>query len=294
MRNWGKCGLATLAVLVLGMVNVPLVDSAVKEATPQTQRISKTLKITATQKKQQTQQTAIKKIIKTDFKSVHGRWSVKVTQLSPTPLKVNLGNHKIGRQRSASTIKVFVMLTVYDRAQAHRLKLRAVDKQDLALMIHNSDNAATNRLIRRIGSFKVVNKTIKKYQFKHTSLQRFMLDTNALQRGKDNYTTTVDLTSFFTRAYRHQLLGKTYDQKMLQLLHGCQNHSKLPKLVKKAVVYNKTGEFPDKGVQNDTALFKTRHGVYTIVVMAQSGNQLSQYQAMNRLGKDVVSYLDKH
>lgn len=96
------------------------------------------------------------------------------------------------------------------------------------------------------------------------------------------------------RVYQRQLLGPKYDSKMLALLQGFKNHSKLPKLVRGAKFYNKTGEFPTKGVQNDAALFKTKQGVYTVVVMAQSGNQYYQYQGMNRLGRDVVNYLDKH
>lgn len=97
-----------------------------------------------------------------------------------------------------------------------------------------------------------------------------------------------------TRVYRHKLLGKTYDKQMLTLLKGCRNHSKLPALVKHATVYNKTGEYPDKGVQNDAAIFKTKHGTYSIVVMAQNGQQEQQYQGMQRLGRDVVNYLDHH
>ena len=186
------------------------------------------------------------------------------------------------------------MLTIYRQAQKRQLRLTAQDQRDLKLMIHNSDNAAANRLITRAGGFKVINATIKHYQFKQTVLQRYMLDTDALSRGKDNYTSVGDLTRFLTRTYRHKLLGKRYDAKMLRLLKGCRNRSKLPYLVKQATVYNKTGEYPDKGVQNDAALFQTKQGTYSIVVLAQNGNQNQQYQGMNRLGRDVVSYLNHH
>lgn len=237
---------------------------------------------------------AIQKLAQRDMKAAHGKWSVKVTRLNKRPLKMNTGNQKIGKQRAASTIKVFVMLSVYDKAKRHQLKLSAKTKTDLKLMIHNSDNAATNRLIHRVGGIGAVNKIVKKFQFKNTILKRYMLDLKAINKGKDNYTTAVDLTSFLRRVYQRQLLGPKYDSKMLALLQGCKNHSKLPKLVRGAKVYNKTGEFPTKGVQNDAALFKTKQGVYTVVVMAQSGNQYYQYQGMNRLGRDVVNYLDKH
>ncbi|WP_367295061.1 serine hydrolase [Levilactobacillus yonginensis] len=240
------------------------------------------------------QPATIQKMIKRDMRAAHGRWSVKVTRLGKQPLSVTTGNQRVRGQRSASTIKVFVMLTVFKRVQQHKLTLTAATKTDLKRMIHNSDNAATNRLIHKLGGFKRVNQTMKQYGFTHSHLRRYMMDTRALAKGHDNYTSVADLTQFLSETYRHQLLGKTYDNRMLTLLRHCRNHSKLPKLVKHATVFNKTGEYPDKGVQNDASLFRTKHGVYTIVVMAQQGNQAQQYRGMNRLGRDVVTYLNGH
>lgn len=241
------------------------------------------------------ERAAVKRLVKRDLQPLGGRWSVKVTRLGQKRrLTVRTGNQRLTRQRSASTIKVFVMLTIYRQVQQKKLRLTQQDRRDLQLMIHNSDNAAANRLIDRAGGFKPINKTIKQFKFRHTVLQRHMLDTAALEQGRDNYTSVGDLTRFLTRVYRHKLLGKTYDKQMLTLLKGCRNHSKLPALVKHATVYNKTGEYPDKGVQNDAAIFKTKHGTYSIVVMAQNGQQEQQYQGMQRLGRDVVNYLDHH
>lgn len=252
------------------------------------------LPVTTAQAKGTARPAAIKKIIKRDLHAVHGRWSVKVTRLGQHPVSVTTGNHRVRAQRSASTIKVYVMLTIFQRAQAHHLKLTRTVKGNLKRMIYYSDNTATNALIRKLGGFKRVNQTAQHFGFKHTHLRRYMLDTAALNRGHDNYTSVHDLTRFLTRVDRHQLLGKTYDRKMLTLLRHCRNHSKLPKLVTHATVFNKTGEFPAKGVQNDAALFRTKQGTYTIVVMAQQGRQYQQYQAMNHLGRDVVRYLNQH
>lgn len=240
------------------------------------------------------EQTAIKRLIKRDMHAVHGRWSVKVTRVGTRPLTVTTGNRKIRSQRAASTIKVYVMLTVFQRVKTHHMKLTATVKTDLARMIHQSDNAATNRLIHRLGGFKRVNQTMHAYGFNQSHLRRYMLDTQAIRRGLDNATSVNDLTRFLTLTRQNQLLGKTYDRKMMTLLHHCRNHTKLPKRVKHAAVYNKTGEFPAKGVQNDASLFKTKQGTYTIVVLAQLGNQYQQYRAMNRLGHDTVAYLNRH
>lgn len=58
---------------------------------------------------------------------------------------------------------------------------------------------------------------------------------------------------------RHQLLGGRYDTEMLRLLANNANQTKLPALISsKATIYNKTGEFPDYGVQNDAAIVKKK------------------------------------
>ncbi|MCV3739924.1 class A beta-lactamase-related serine hydrolase [Lentilactobacillus hilgardii] len=237
------------------------------------------------------QQAAITKMTKRDMAPGCGKWSVKITRLNRYPLSVKVGNHPVTKQRSASTIKVFIMLTVFHEIKQHHLKLTQTIKHDLKQMIGISDNAAANRLIRKVGGFKRVTNTARHFGFTHTVLKRFML--GSLKHG-DNKTSVDDLTGFLTKTYRHQLLGKHDDNQMLTLLRHCQNHSKLPKLIKHAKIYNKTGEYPMKGVQNDAALIKTKKGVYTIVVMAQGGKQVSQYRSMNRLGRDVVAYLDRH
>lgn len=271
VKQWLKVGV--LSAMIMGGLLIPAVTGQ------------------ASTKSQETR--TIRKIVKRDMAPVHGRWSVKVTRLGNRALSVTTGNRRVRAQRSASTIKVYVMLTIFKRAQNHQLKLTNAVKTNLKRMIYYSDNTATNALIHRLGGFKKVNQTAKAYGFKQTHLARYMLDTQALRRGHDNYTSVNDLTRFLTLTAQHQLLGKTYDQKMMTLLHHCCNHSKLPKLVTHAAVYNKTGEFPTKGVQNDASLFKTTHGTYTIVVMSQQGNQAQQYRAMNRLGRDAVKALNR-
>lgn len=98
------------------------------------------------------EQTAVKSIAQRDLKLLGGRWSVKVTRLGRRKLTVQTGNQRVTRQRSASTIKVYVMLTIYRRVQQRKLRLTRQDQRDLKLMIHNSDNNAANRLIKRAGA----------------------------------------------------------------------------------------------------------------------------------------------
>ena len=238
------------------------------------------------------QKVRLTRQIKHDMRGVGGRWSVQVTRLTQPTVTLKTGNHTVKRQRAASTIKLYIMLTIFQQHQQGKLPLTATTRQALRRMIYNSDNAAANQLIATAGGLKSVNRVIRQHHFTQTVLGRHLMDTRALQRGHDNWTSVRDLSRFLTLLSQHRLLGKTADRQMLALLHHCRNHSKLPLRVTHAQVYNKTGEYPDLGVQNDAALFKTTSSQkIVIVVLSQGSRATRQYPAMNRLGRDLVHRL---
>lgn len=237
--------------------------------------------------------TVIRHQVKHDLRHVGGRWSVQISRLGRHPVNVTVGNRQVGRQRAASTIKLYIMLSIFQRVKRHRLTLTSTVKHRLKRMIYNSDNVAANQLIKTAGGRAAVNRVIAQHHFGQTILGRRLMDVTALRHGHDNWTSTRDLTRFLTRLAQHRLLGKTQDKRMLRLLRHCRNHSKLPRLVKHATVYNKTGEYPALGVQNDAAYFN-RHGQkIIIVVLSQGSRPARQLPAMAQLGKHLVSQLSK-
>ncbi|MBU9788717.1 class A beta-lactamase-related serine hydrolase [Lentilactobacillus sp. IMAU92037] len=216
------------------------------------------------------------------------------------------------RQRSASVIKVFIMIEAMRRVKAGALNLKqavAIPAHDqvggtgvlaqrgtnqqtigqlLELMIKVSDNTATNVLIDQLGGLSKINRTIENLGCHHTKLQRKMLDYRALNAGHDNYTSAADLGRTLLKIDRHQLLGGRYDTEMLRLLANNANQTKLPALISsRATIYNKTGEFPDYGVQNDAAIVKKGQQSFVVVVLSESGRQNQQIDAMNLLGKHL-------
>lgn len=216
------------------------------------------------------------------------------------------------RQRSASVIKVFIMIEAMRRVKAGTLSLKqevAIPAHDrvggtgvlaqhgtnqqtigqlLELMIKVSDNTATNVLIDQLGGLSKINRTIESLGCHHTKLQRKMLDYRALNAGRDNYTSAADLGRTLLKIDRHQLLGGRYDTEMLRLLANNANQTKLPALISsKATIYNKTGEFPDYGVQNDAAIVKKGQQSFVAIVLSESGRQNQQIKAMNLLGKHL-------
>ena len=216
-------------------------------------------------------------------------------------------------QRSASSIKLFILTAAY----AHHLDLQATHtltaaeqvggtgvlqtmtagtqltyQEILTKMITDSDNTATNIIIDQLGGVTKVNQDIQALGATQTTLRRKMLDTQALANGKDNTTTAKDMGVLLTKLYNHQCLGTTDDNAILSILAQTKNHEKLPaQLPTGTTVYNKTGEYPDYGVQNDAALIKNNNGAFVAVVLSQNGQQAQQISAMSDLGLKLYQLL---
>lgn len=216
-------------------------------------------------------------------------------------------------QRSASSIKLFILTAAY----ANHLDLQATHtltaaeqvggtgvlqtmpagtqltyQEILTKMITDSDNTATNIIIDQLGGVTKVNQEIQALGATQTTLRRKMLDTQALANGKDNTTTAKDMGVLLTKLYNHQCLGATDDSAILSILAQTKNHEKLPaQLPAGTTVYNKTGEYPDYGVQNDAALIKNDKGAFVAVVLSQNGQQTQQISAMSQLGLKLYQVL---
>lgn len=222
-------------------------------------------------------------------------------------------------QRSASAIKLYILVTAYamDKEGLFDLNERHVVESDekvggtgvirelpdgtsltyreiLNDMITKSDNTGANIMINALGGFTIINNKIKAIGAQDTKLQRKMMDTAALADGIDNETSAQDMGETLKKLYNRELVSKTADDEMLNILANNQNHTKLPALLpSEAKVYNKTGEFGDYGVQNDAAIIANDKGAFVVVVLSQDGSEKQQVAAMNQLGsalyRDILS-----
>ena len=213
-------------------------------------------------------------------------------------------------QRAASTIKLFIMLTTYSKANANELDLDSIHRlyedekvggtgiiQDMPggseltirelirLMIVESDNTAANIMIDELGGFESINQMISKMGCYNTALNRKMMDTNALESGIDNYTSAKDLGVIMKKLYMNTLISEEYDNEMLSILSHNTDHSKLPyHLPYGATVFNKTGTYSTYGVENDVAIIANENGAFVVSVMTQDGSAVEQIDAMKSLG----------
>ncbi|AVK60787.1 serine hydrolase [Lactobacillus sp. CBA3605] len=249
---------------------------------------------------------SIKQAINTSLSGLKGTTSVAVAA-TDSSAKVVQNDQS---QRAASLIKLFILITAYHQVDSDQLNLdesytlTANDKvggtgtlqglptgsklsyrEILKRMMDESDNTAANIMIDKVGGISTINAEIERLDLSETQLERKMMDTAALADGKDNYTSVTDVATVLTKMYSGKLISRTADQAMLTIMRQNANHAKLPHdLPSDAIVYNKTGEYGDYGVQNDAAIIKNTQGAFVVVVLSQDGDETEQVTAMNSLG----------
>ena len=224
------------------------------------------------------------------------------------PLEIN--NQQI---RSASMIKVFIMADIYEKIKSKDIKenqeLLLTDKdkvggagslsgwpsgshitvnQLLKLMITESDNTATNMLIDLLG-MDDINQYIRNHGYSQTILQRKMMDNQAVKIGHDNFTSSHDLGTFFSRLYQHQIISPEYDEKMIDLLKGQTDTECFPAVLPDYPIAHKTGEL--ERLYHDGGIIYAPAGAYVLVVLTENQkNPRMTLETMREITQIVNDY----
>ena len=207
------------------------------------------------------------------------------------------------QMRSASMIKVFIMAAVMEQAANgaididEPMTLTAADKvggagilagyangtvmplrEVMRLMITESDNTATNMVIDRIG-MNTVNDYLRRHGYSDTILQRKMMDTSAIQAGRENYSSITDLGNIFLQIYHHNCVGNGYDEIMLEFLQGQTDTDCFPAALPGKVIAHKTGALI--GLYDDGGIIYNGENDAILVIMTE--NYTGEYTAMERM-----------
>lgn len=162
----------------------------------------------------------------------------------------------------------------------------------MTLMISVSDNTATNILIDLLG-MDAINASFKELGLKHTKLNRKMMDFTAIEKGKDNFTTPIEIIrSLEVLNEINDFLGITRMAVSFETLRHQQFRDKLPVLMdqEKLTVLNKTGELPN--VEHDCAIIDSQgRKAYVAVLMDRLVDQYSAKQTISRIGKHISDFL---
>lgn len=235
--------------------------------------------------------------IAAELKSFDGKMGIYVNDLKGTEIT----NLKEEPFETASTIKTFILLTLFKKVKEGKVNLqdsltfkedcyvdgsgilRAVRAHgsyrihDLATwMIIVSDNVATNILIDFLGQ-EEINCTIQEFGFQKTVLHNPIHFEKYDQLGT---TTPGDYGEFFRRLAKRELLGEKWDEEMLAIFKQQHYRSGLTKefpiyfldsedtgeeeLIK---IYSKSGSMD--ACRNDGGIIETPFGSYVIVLFTK-------------------------
>ena len=189
-----------------------------------------------------------------------GTWSVYAKDLTSNSDIASVNAD--AKMQSASVIKLFIMATAYDEMAKGNMVPTEVSS-DIKLMITQSDNDATNRMIDRLG-FDKINSYIKSNGYSNTVLSRKMLASTA---NGDNYTSSKDAAKILENIYNHKCVSYEASEQMMTYLKAQERTGKIPAGVPSGVqTANKTGELDT--VENDAAIVFKDNTPYVLVVMS--------------------------
>lgn len=218
------------------------------------------------------------------------------------------------RLRSASLIKIFIMIEAFRRAAggeldlAERVTVRECDRvggagalehappgtvrslrELIEVMIVESDNTATNLMIDRLG-FGGINALIGRLGCRDTALRRKMMDFAAARDGRENYTSPADVTAALARLYRRECVSNAADEAMLAILLRQEDRCKIPLLLPAGVaVACKSGEL--EGAEHDAGIVYGARRHYCLTVMSDGLPEAERGRAaIARLARAVYDY----
>ena len=217
-----------------------------------------------------------------------GTWSVYVKNLKTNKV-VDINASK--KMNSASSIKLFVLASAYDKAKSGSVA-EASFKANARNMIVYSDNSATNSVIDTIGGMGVVNSYVRKNGYSSTTLNR-KFGGSYTSSGVNNYTSARDTGVLLEKIYNGSLVSSSYSKTMLDFLKNQNTRSKIPAGVSSGIVANKTGEIPDQGIENDSAIVYTSGADYVISVMSNTSNSSKAITDIAKISNIVYKYYNK-
>lgn len=211
----------------------------------------------------------------------------------------------------ASLIKIPILVTAFQQAETGELKLDrkiALTEKDkvggsgtldarlgkepleltvrelITLMIRDSDNTATNTVIRLVKRERV-NALMLSLGFRHTRLRRIMMDGEAAKRDEENTSTPLEMARLVELIYRGKVVSRKACDEMISILKlvRADFRGALPPGVDSA---SKPGGVP--GVHTEAGIVFLEGRPYVLSVMcSMAGGESNPI-------RDVVEAVEQH
>ncbi|MFA5338390.1 MAG: serine hydrolase [Candidatus Omnitrophota bacterium] len=144
----------------------------------------------------------------------------------------------------------------------------------IKIMITNSDNTATNKIIDILG-YKYLNRGFRDLGLKRTVLKRKMMDFSKRKRGVENYTSASDIVFLLEEIYKGKLIDKDSSRMILSFLSKQKINDRIPRYLPKNIkVAHKTGL--ERGVVHDAGIISSSKGDYIICVFTKRVKDFSK------------------
>ena len=208
------------------------------------------------------------------------------------------------RVPSASMIKLLILLKALDECDKGKINLKDSIKLDdyekvdgsgilkelncnhkfsirelLTLMIIVSDNTATNILIDLLG-MEEINKIGHDLGLEKTTLERKMMDSNAREKGLDNFTSSNEILKLLKMIYEKEFVSEDYSKLALDILLRQQERQRLQRYLPEDLkIASKSGDLDN--LENDGGIFFTENKNYILVVLVNRAES-------NVLAKEII------
>lgn len=214
--------------------------------------------------------------------------------------------------QSASIIKIPIMIEVLRQVESEKLKLdekidiNEKDKVDfsiiselsvaeysiidlISLMIIISDNTATNILIDLVG-YDSVRDLMSSLNFKNTKLNRKMMDFKAIEEGRTNTTSLIEMAGILEMIYKNEILNEDNSKLALDIMKRQLHKDCLSRyLDEDTVIAHKTGEL--KGLNHDIGIVYSDKCTYMIGIFTENGeDNLTNKRLIGNISKLVYDY----
>lgn len=194
------------------------------------------------------------------------------------------------KEHERGNLNLYENIQVKDRTGGSGL-LQYFDQSDLRLsfynlallMIQQSDNAATNILIDKLG-MENINKTIQQLGLKSTKLQRKMMDFEARKLGKENISSPEDKLKLLEIIYKQQFLSASLNNEVLKILSIPKSTPLLNDIYEELTLASKGGELDD--VRCEMGIFFCKDFNYILVVMTKD-------LPNSKIGEDMIGKISK-
>lgn len=164
----------------------------------------------------------------------------------------------------------------------------------LKLMLMQSDNTATNKIIDVLGMEKI-NSVIKELELNNTILQRKMMDKEAMEKGIENSTTSLDMCKCFKVLYKNSYLNNDNSKYMIDILRKQRDRNKIPYYIPEDEwknIAHETGTLAC--VENDSGLIMHDNGTFAYTVMSKElPNNVYGVVTLAKVGKILWDIVEK-